>query len=294
MKCIQIHFLITFSWTSQYAARPRPRSRTTPTETPGVTNCNLDEEASANDFFSLVWDDAIWETLVRMTNKQAEYIMGQNPEDYYGKKWYDVTIEEMKAFMGVRLSMEYALIKPRYEDYWKSSSHPLHDTPGYRNIFSRDRWLAIWKFLHYVDEQETEKDDKLYKLRPLVNRLVDNFQSHYVLSQDVSIDEGMIPSKNRLGFKQYLKDKPVKWGIKTFMLCESKTGYIYDLEIYTGKQDGIFLPELGAAASVVVRLTQNLPKDTHVIHMDRYYSSPLLYRYLLSTGYDACGSTVVL
>jgi len=56
-----------------------------------------------------------------------------------------------------------------------------------------------------------------------------------VLEKDLSLDEGVIPTKNRLGFKQYLKDKPVKWGIKTYMLCESKTGYVYNLEVYTGK-----------------------------------------------------------
>ena len=34
--------------------------------------------------------------------------------------------------------------------------------------------------------------------------------------------EILIPSKNRLSFKQYIKDKPVKWGIKSFMLCYSE------------------------------------------------------------------------
>ena len=44
--------------------------------------------------------------------------------------------------------------------------------------------------------------------------------------QYTSLDEGMIPTKNRLAIKQYIKDKPIKWGIKSFLLCESETGYI--------------------------------------------------------------------
>ena len=47
----------------------------------------------------------------------------------------------------------------------------------------------------------------------------------------------MIPTKNKFGFKQYIKDKTIKWGIKTFILCESNSGYIVNAEVYTGKVD---------------------------------------------------------
>ena len=41
----------------------------------------------------------------------------------------------------------------------------------------------------------------------------------------------MIPFKVRLGIKQYMKDKPTKWGIKVFALAYAKTGY--NESIYT-------------------------------------------------------------
>ena len=46
-------------------------------------------------------------------------------------------------------------------------------------------------------------------------------------------NEGMIPSKNGLSIKQYIQSKPIKWGIKSFLQCESATGYIVNAEIYT-------------------------------------------------------------
>ena len=46
--------------------------------------------------------------------------------------------------------------------------------------------------------------------------------SSYILS----LDEGMIPCKNHLAFTQYLKDKPVKWGIKSFLLTNSTNEYV--------------------------------------------------------------------
>ena len=65
----------------------------------------------------------------------------------------------------------------------------------------------------------------------------------------------MIPSKNRLSIKQYIQSKPIKRGAKAFLLCESATGYIYNVEIYTDKTDGLFVPAIGASGSVVARLT---------------------------------------
>jgi len=57
-----------------------------------------------------------------------------------------------------------------------------------------------------------------------MNHIVQKFQHFYVPSQCMSLDEGMIPAKNRLAIKQYIRMKPVKQGIKSFLLCESDTG----------------------------------------------------------------------
>jgi len=38
--------------------------------------------------------------------------------------------------------------------------------------------------------------------------------------EELAVDEAMIPFKGRLGFKQYMKDKPTEWGIKVFVLVK--------------------------------------------------------------------------
>ena len=58
----------------------------------------------------------------------------------------------------------------------------------------------------------------VYKVRKLLDLLTGKFKSNYTPSEYVTIDEAMIPFKGRLGFKQYIKDKPTKWGIKVFTL----------------------------------------------------------------------------
>jgi len=267
-------------------------------EEPGPKDLgNIDSTSTALDIFSLFWTDDVWNTFTDMTNLRATQTLQANPNDYYAKLWSPLSVEEVKAFFAVRLSMEYAVIRPRYESYWYQKKEGiLFQTPGYRKYFTRDRFLAIWRFLHYIDEESRDKDDKLYKVRPLINKLISGFQQHYILDKDLSLDEGVIPTKNRLGFKQYLKDKPVKWGIKTYMLCESKSGYVYNLEVYTGKSnnDASYIndPEIGATGNVVYRLVRGFENQGFTVYMDRFYTSPILYKFLSDKGIDACGTVV--
>ena len=133
--------------------------------------------------------------------------------------------------------------------------------PGFSKVFTRDRFLAIWSFLHCVDKgnPNLDKTDKIYKTRPILNYILEKFRHYYVPACDLCLDEGMIPTKNQVSIKQYIKDKPVKWGIKTFILCESKTDYIVNSEVYTGKVDNdpAFIEELGVTGSLVVRFCQH-------------------------------------
>ena len=55
------------------------------------------------------------------------------------------------------------------------------------------------------------------------------------MHQQCSVNEAMIPFKGRLAFKQYMKDKPTKWGIKVFVLADATNGYIKAFQVYTGK-----------------------------------------------------------
>ena len=89
----------------------------------------------------------------------------------------------------------------------------------------------------------------------------------------------MIPTKNRLTIKQYIRDKPVRWGIKNFLLCEAKTGYILQAEIYTGRVKDRHWPLLGSAGSVVCHLVENsqVTNKNHMLFMDCFYNSVTLF-----------------
>lgn len=47
--------------------------------------------------------------------------------------------------------------------------------------------------------------------------------------------KGMVPWKGRLAFKQYIPNKPDRFGMKLFVLSESESGYVENFAVYTGK-----------------------------------------------------------
>ena len=104
---------------------------------------------------------------------------------------------------------------------------------------SRDRFCLILKFLHLNDNSRCKRKgepgyDSLFKLRPFLTKLTANFQKCYTLNREVSVDESMVGFKGRLSFIQYMPKKPTKWGLKAFVLSDSKSGYVYNWRLYTG------------------------------------------------------------
>ena len=60
--------------------------------------------------------------------------------------------------------------------------------------------------------------------------------------------------KGRIGFRQYMPNKPTRWGIKMWSLCESKSGYLLDWNIYTGKDNNPVNADAGLGTNVCLKL----------------------------------------
>lgn len=99
------------------------------------------------------------------------------------------------------------------------------------------------------------------------------FQSQYNLSKHITADEAMIPCKGRLGFKQYMKAKPHKWGINVSILAESATGYIYSFHIYTGRSAEADALTYGLCYQSVIDLVIGLEGKGQFLYTDNYYST---------------------
>ena len=113
-------------------------------------------------------------------------------------------------------------------------------------------------------------------------------QTYFVPGQNVSIDERMVRSKARFSMKQYMRDKPTKWGFKLWVLACSETGYSFKFEVYTGKKLTRTINGLGH--DVVMHLMDGLFMQGYHLYCDNFYSSPTLFKDLFDKGCFATGT----
>lgn len=83
--------------------------------------------------------------------------------------------------------------------------------------------------------------------------------------------------------------KPKKIGIKIWALCEAKTGYCCNFQVYTGKTDGAG-QESGLSYRVVFDLVTPYLNKWHRVFFDNFFSSVKLVSDLLKEHTLACGT----
>ena len=108
-----------------------------------------------------------------------------------------------------------------------------------KHVFSRKKYEDLLHNLHCASSIPPGQPghDKIHKIRKVVTILNRNFQKNWTPHQQNSVNEGMFPFKGRIGFKQYMKDKPTMWGIKVWKVVDSVMAYLLHFSIYTGKTD---------------------------------------------------------
>ena len=227
--------------------------------------------------------DKLMTLTVTESNRYAEDVMGS--EKF--AKWTKITVEEMKAFLGFSILMGINQL-PAIKDYWKKNDY-LHYSPIADRI-PRDRFLEISRYIHFVDNSTLQPrgapgHDRLGKVRPIINHLSAKFAEAYDPHKEVAVDEAMIKFQGRSSLKQYVSKKPVKRGIKVWVLGDSKTGYFSKFDVYCSKGTS---PEKSLGARVVKTLTEPLKGKFHHVYFDNFFTSAELLTDLEKDGVYAC------
>ena len=110
---------------------------------------------------------------------------------------------------------------------------------------------------------------------------------YYQPLQHLSVDEHMVKSKSRCHMIQYMKDKPIKWGLKVWVVADT-SGYTINYNIYTGK--GEECSEHSLAHDVVMKLVEPFAFQGYEVFVDDFYSSPILFQNLLDLEIHATGT----
>lgn len=145
---------------------------------------------------------------------------------------------------------------------------------------SRDRFSAIFSMLHVNDNnlcvaRDQPNHDPLHKVRPLLDHDVEGLKKNYIPSENLTIDEGICSFRRRVSFRVYIKNKPNKYGIKLFEVCEANSGYTCNLEVYSGVSREAN-PD-GPVVGVVTRLLEPYLNQGYTVYLDRYFTSVKLF-----------------
>ncbi|XP_026462686.1 piggyBac transposable element-derived protein 1-like [Ctenocephalides felis] len=204
---------------------------------------------------------------------------------------FSVDADDVYKYIGIHLYMSLYRFQ-NLESYWGDIPfEPIRQTMSYR------RFELIKKFLCFRDEAERSKKgqagyDPLFRMRIVVNILNDRFDSIPKPAR-LCVDEQMCDTKMVHHLRQYMPNKPHKWGMKLFVLCDS-SGFAYRFKVYNGAGDNKLVdghPNLGASANVVMRLSQTTPDmANHFVYFDNFYTSLPLLVYLRARGIFSLGT----
>lgn len=254
-------------------------------------------------FFQFFWSDDLFDFIRVQTNKNAEVKRNANP-DKHKSPWEAINdVAEIKAFFGLCLAMGILKL-PLVEMYWQRK-FSLFEVNDWGDIMSRNRFTSIMRYLKFCDE-EVDKPavepgqpgyDRLYKVRRFLSIILPKYESEWISAQWLAIDEQMIPYRGRVGFRQFIANKPSRFGIKVWAMADATTGYILKQQIYTGKKlageannrpDDA--PYVGLAQQVVTDLLQGYDNKGYVVVTDNFYSSPTLSLKLKEKEIESLGT----
>ena len=164
--------------------------------------------------------------------------------------------------------------KNRICDYW--ATNHLIATPIFAELSTRDRFRALLTNLYFHDNQNQIAGDSLDKVQPIIDELKKKFFYCFTPYKNLCINEPLASWKGRLHFKQYIPSKRHKFGIKMFILCDCRTGFIIDFIVYSGSKTQLNYQEgLGVTGSIVITLLKRFLNKGHSIFVNNYYLVPL-------------------
>lgn len=240
--------------------------------------------SSPEEVYALLVDNDIIDYLVLETNRYASQKINQEQISSGSrlKKWRDTDRVEMMNFFGI--VMWIGLVKmPNLACYW---SENLLYANKVSDIMSRNRFEILLRMFHAANNETESQGGRLYKVQPLIDRILPKYQNIIIPQEDICIDETIIPWRGRLKFRQYVPNKRHRYGVKVFKLCLT-SGYTWNIKVYAGKEatSGVSVPQ-----KVVMDLIDPLLHAGRTLYCDNWYTSIPLATTLMESSTHLVGT----
>lgn len=189
--------------------------------------------------------------------------------------WKPVTCQELKLFFGLIFHMGFVKLN-RFNDYWKNDEY--FNQTIFRKAMSRNRFMLILRMLCVYVGQVTCSYDKV---KNIIDYFNEKMISLYYPTQKITIDESMMLWRGRLTFRQYMKGKRHKYGLKFYALAD-QLGVIMKLHLYGGASDYL-VGGKNHVQKVVDHLLSNFINVGHHLFIDNFYTSVSLVEKLYAS-----------
>lgn len=220
------------------------------------------EDYTPFQYFKLFFSDEMFDLIHVESNKYAMQKNGSVP---------NISYLEIRQYIGILVYMGVVKM-PASRVYWSNNCR----FNRIADVMSKNRFYTVSRYFHVEDNAIAKSPnsvgyDKLHKVRPLLNILQSNMHDTPPEERH-SVDEQMIAFKGRSHLKQYMRNKPHKWGFKVFTRAGA-SGIMYDFEIYQGKGTCSDYG-LGFSGDIVMALASELPEGNNFkIYFDNWFSS---------------------
>ena len=256
----------------------------------------LDHEShpyTALDCFRLFLSREIVTSVCGWINARAAVFFRDSPrvtrKNFMGRQWRDVKEDEFYVFVSLQRLMGINKL-PKLSDYW-SISELCQGPPVFTSaVMSRNRYFQILRFLRFSHPDDVVKGNPMSRIDPFFAMVREKFMMHYSAGENFAVDESLILYKGRIHFRQYIKTKRARFGIKLFALCPSASiarGYTWNFCLYTPSLYQVLaedpeLRQLSKSERIPVYLMKSLLNQGRHVVLDNWYSSLNLTQYLLS------------
>ena len=154
--------------------------------------------------------------------------------------------------------------------------------------------IGLLRFCRFDDKATRDARIQVNKMAPIDEfwtLVLAQLQICYVPNGSMTVDEQLIPTRGRCKFRQYMPNKPGKYGIKVFWCCDSKTAYPLKGEVYVGRHREAASPaNKNGIKELVKRLVTPWINKGRSVTTDNYFTSVELVEDLLGVQTTLVGT----
>lgn len=248
----------------------RTRSENLITHLPGPkeTVKNLRTPLAIWQYF---FPENVLQVIVDNTNKHIQAVQDKYSRERDAKT---TNILELQALIG--LLYLAGVMKSNHlnaEDLWRVDGTGVEI---FRLTMSLQRFRFLMRHIRFDDleTREARKSlDRLAAIRDIFDIFVEKCKTAFTPFHYVTVDEKLEAFRGRCIFRQYIPNKPSKYGIKIYALCDSKVFYTCNMEVYVGKQPAGPWEINNSPDAVVERMCESIRGTGRNVTTDNFFTS---------------------